>query len=577
MNLDDSTSSSMRRNLSGSSLSLASAVPTGHWIVLDVAGKDFKAKRTSLGREPASYLAKILEENVDEELVSEETEGRVEYDSTSNKWEVDSNPEYFEYILKYLRTGKFTNVSSSHSLEDLIVEAEHLKLQKLADICREHINPQRNMQQQQQQHDSFSSALPQVPPGFHPPGLSPVHFNISPINEASVQMQHQSISPSAGSPGPPPGFETVHLPQQSTLQPPKPEHAKTLPKLSEESLSMEEEQWVTGLSAFAMPTQQQPAANEADGTNKHTDMWQEEEEEDRQEFVSANEAFSEQDSMDFSQHAQHDVGSTTFEPPIKNTRLIDVDVERTSRAAVPVFELLDGRVHNFLAINAHRMAVTDKFLYDLCHSQRSFNTNILQIFGANIGDVVFYLQRLCLRYPDGCTVKQYVDYENFMKMARRTIDGKHIAVMVPTVVSLLQSSNFLTFGQNGNLFVSDEVAKTHLFMLRQNLCSNLYRFLYHRDEKKAVVKQVLDQMKEMVPSGMNIPGPQCLLSICNRYPAIFQLTCDAQNNYLFETSWISLNANILKEDLQWRVILDCDISNVDNDFCDCGQCIHMED
>jgi hypothetical protein len=84
-----------------------------------------------LGREPASYLAKILEENVDEELVSEETEGRVEYvgfiflnqisipikDSTSNKWEVDSNPEYFEYILKYLRTGKFTNVSSSHSLE----------------------------------------------------------------------------------------------------------------------------------------------------------------------------------------------------------------------------------------------------------------------------------------------------------------------------------------------------------------------------------------------------------------------------------------------------------------------------
>jgi hypothetical protein len=93
---------------------------------------------------------------------------------------------------------------------------------------------------------------------------------------------------------------------------------------------MEEEQWVTGLSAFAMPTQQQPAANEADGTNKHTDMWQEEEEEDRQvcarfytsllqiinfhskEFVSANEAFSEQDSMDFSQHAQHDVGSTTF-------------------------------------------------------------------------------------------------------------------------------------------------------------------------------------------------------------------------------------------------------------------------
>jgi hypothetical protein len=50
------------------------------------------------------------------------------------------------------------------------------------------------------------------------------------------------------------------------------------------------------------------------------------------------------------------------EPPIKNTRLIDVDVERTSRAAVPAFELLDDRVHNFLAINAHRMAVTDKLL-----------------------------------------------------------------------------------------------------------------------------------------------------------------------------------------------------------------------
>jgi hypothetical protein len=95
-------------------------------------------------------------------------------------------------------------------------------------------------------------------------------------------------------------------------------------------------------------------------------------------------------------------------------------------------------------------------------------------------------------------IKLYIfKFIQFMKMARRTIDGKHIAVMVPTVVSLLQSSNFLTFGQNGNLFVSDEVAKTHLFMLRQNLCSLNY---YVTDINRYIFNFRLQPLSVPLPS-----------------------------------------------------------------------------
>lgn len=41
-------------------------------------------------------------------------------DTGSGRWQLDTNPDYFEYILKYLRTGKFNGVKAEHSLEGFV-------------------------------------------------------------------------------------------------------------------------------------------------------------------------------------------------------------------------------------------------------------------------------------------------------------------------------------------------------------------------------------------------------------------------------------------------------------------------
>ena len=84
-------------------------------------------------------------------------------DHDNGRWQIDANPDYFEYIIKYLRTGKFNDVRPGHTLQgflhqsflsnhffslDLSDEAEALKLDGLVEICQQKILERQNQHQQ---------------------------------------------------------------------------------------------------------------------------------------------------------------------------------------------------------------------------------------------------------------------------------------------------------------------------------------------------------------------------------------------------------------------------------------------
>ena len=80
--------------------------------------------------------------------------------------------------------------------------------------------------------------------------------------------------------------------------------------------------------------------------------------------------------------------------------------------------------------------------------------------------------------------------------------------------------------------------------------------------------------------------PECILSIVNCYPAIFDLVLEPHTDCelikteinffilgLFETAMLHLNVEVLTdENLKWRLLLDCDVTNGENKLCNCGHC-----
>ncbi|CAK5079666.1 unnamed protein product [Meloidogyne enterolobii] len=176
-----------------------------------------------------------------------------------------------------------------------------------------------------------------------------------------------------------------------------------------------------------------------------------------------------------------------------------------------------------------------------------------------------------------------------MKSARQSENNHYFNNTIPSAVLLLQSGDLLKFDENGMIFVAEPVCKVRLLCLRQNLCSNLFRFLIRRKhlQYSATVELLLNEMKLMVPSNVESPpDARCLLSICNRFPAVFELVCKESENFNFYRASVALNESIVKKDenLYWRVVLDCEYANIINfefneennnygcSFCDCENC-----
>ncbi|KAL3124112.1 hypothetical protein niasHT_004701 [Heterodera trifolii] len=233
----------------------------------------------------------------------------------------------------------------------------------------------------------------------------------------------------------------------------------------------------------------------------------------------------------------------------------------SSVCALPLnYVLVDQMVLNYERVYEQKEKMASETL-TMVDRQSSPERSIYQRF-ANLGAVLYILQRLHRLHPDGFTVAQYVQFENRQKRARPTSEGFFFNNTLPSVASLLESDDDLLRVdiKEEKFYVSEEVTQTHLFCLSKNLCSNLFRLLRRCSSNNAIrVQHLLEISSQLVPIGAPVPNSNALVDLCNRFPTIFKLRCSPQDNYRFDNSVVMLNEQLLdSENLAWRVVLDTD-------------------
>ncbi|KAH7707989.1 BTB/POZ domain-containing protein KCTD17 [Aphelenchoides avenae] len=84
-----------------------------NWIRINVGGKVFQTSKQTISREPGSFLARLAGE--DQEIPSQKDE--------SGAILIDRDPEYFQVILNFLRTGRLV-LPANILVEQLMEEAD---------------------------------------------------------------------------------------------------------------------------------------------------------------------------------------------------------------------------------------------------------------------------------------------------------------------------------------------------------------------------------------------------------------------------------------------------------------------
>lgn len=108
---------------SPSSLLSANGAPNGatshQWVTLNVGGTCFLTTKTTLSRDPTSFLSRLILE--DSDLISDRDE--------TGAYLIDRDPRYFAPVLNYLRHGKL--VLDGLCEEGVLEEAEFYNVTSL--------------------------------------------------------------------------------------------------------------------------------------------------------------------------------------------------------------------------------------------------------------------------------------------------------------------------------------------------------------------------------------------------------------------------------------------------------------
>ncbi|KNC25835.1 hypothetical protein FF38_08136 [Lucilia cuprina] len=98
---------------------------TDQWVKLNVGGQYFLTTKTTLSRDPNSFLSRLIQEDCD--LISDRDE--------TGAYLIDRDPKYFAPVLNYLRHGKL--VLDGVSEEGVLEEAEFYNVTQLITLVKE--------------------------------------------------------------------------------------------------------------------------------------------------------------------------------------------------------------------------------------------------------------------------------------------------------------------------------------------------------------------------------------------------------------------------------------------------------
>lgn len=99
-----------------------------NWIKLNVGGRLFLTTRTTLSKDPKSFLCRICQD--ESHLKSEQDE--------YGAFMIDRDPDYFEPVLNFLRNGKLI-LNKNLCEEGVLEEAEFYNIADLIEILKEKI------------------------------------------------------------------------------------------------------------------------------------------------------------------------------------------------------------------------------------------------------------------------------------------------------------------------------------------------------------------------------------------------------------------------------------------------------
>ncbi|KAF6199876.1 hypothetical protein GE061_006174 [Apolygus lucorum] len=99
------------------------------WVKLNVGGTYFLTTKTTLSRDPNSFLYRLCKE--DSDLISDRDE--------KGAYLIDRDPTYFSPILNYLRHGKLI-INKDLQEEGVLEEAEFYNITELIRLVKEKIN-----------------------------------------------------------------------------------------------------------------------------------------------------------------------------------------------------------------------------------------------------------------------------------------------------------------------------------------------------------------------------------------------------------------------------------------------------
>ncbi|ODN01855.1 BTB/POZ domain-containing protein KCTD5 [Orchesella cincta] len=110
--------------------SAAAAGPAGgQWVRLNVGGTHFLTTKTTLTRDPKSFLCRLIQDDTD--LISNKDE--------TGAYLIDRDPTYFGPVLNYLRHGKLV-INKDLAEEGVLEEAEFYNVTDLIKLVKERIH-----------------------------------------------------------------------------------------------------------------------------------------------------------------------------------------------------------------------------------------------------------------------------------------------------------------------------------------------------------------------------------------------------------------------------------------------------